>query len=223
MSNEIFYINTIINDDWKNVLKDVGDNIVDMVITDPPYGINFRSNHRTVKHKSIYNDNTLDWLKEWCIEVSRVCKKDAHLYIFCSWHNIDIFKSVVGNYFNIKNILIWEKNNTGMGDLKGDYAPKYEMILFCSNGVKKLNGGRDPNILKFKRTRNKSHPTEKPVDLLSYLIKKSSNEDDVILDTFAGSFSTAKACLETNRNFLCMEIDEDYCKQAKKQILNIKN
>jgi hypothetical protein len=51
------------------------------------------------------------------IELKRVCKDEAHLYIFCSWHNIDLFKQIVGAYFQVKNILIWEKNNTGMGDL----------------------------------------------------------------------------------------------------------
>jgi site-specific DNA-methyltransferase (adenine-specific) len=59
------------------------------------------------------------------------------------------FKEKVGAYFNVKNILIWGKNNTGMGDLEGDYAPKYEMILFCSNGSKKLNGVRDAKLFKF--------------------------------------------------------------------------
>jgi len=109
-----------------------------------------------------------------------------------------------------------EKNNTGMGDLYGDYAPKYEMIIFCSNGSKKLNGSRDSNILKAKRTTNENHPTEKPVDLISYLIEKSSQENDIVLDTFAGSFSTAKACKETKRNFICFEIEGSYCRTAKK-------
>src|SRR5690606_40391432 len=64
------------------------------------------------------------------------------LYIFCSWHKVDIFKQELEKYFKIKNILIWEKNNTGMGDLYGDYAPKYEMCIFINNG-KDLNNGRD--------------------------------------------------------------------------------
>lgn len=111
--------------------------------------------------------------------------------------------------------MIWEKNNTGMGDLEGDYAPKYEMILFCSNGSKKLNGGRDANILKAKRTGNENHPTEKPVNLISYLIEKSSNENDIVLATFTGSFSTAQACKQKKRNFICFEIEEEYCRTQK--------
>ena len=66
---------------------------------------------RKEKHKSIQNDTDLDWLDDWCKELKRVCKEEAHLYIFCSWHNIDVFKQTLGAYFNVKNILVWEKNN----------------------------------------------------------------------------------------------------------------
>jgi site-specific DNA-methyltransferase (adenine-specific) len=177
----------IINEDWQIAIKQIANNSVDLVVTDPPYGMSFQSNYRKVKHKSIQNDGNLDWLGEWVKELKRVCKDEAHLYIFCSWHHIDQFKQQVEALFNVKNILIWEKNNTGMGDLEGDYAPKYEMILFCSNGKKKLNGGRDANILKTKRTQNENHPTEKPINLIKYFIEKSSNKGDLVLDTFGGS------------------------------------
>ena len=215
MLGAVPFLNEIVNMDWKEAIKQVSDKSIDLVVTDPPYGMKFQSNRRKVQHKSIQNDDNLDWLESWVVELKRVCKDEAHLYIFCSWHNIDLFKQIVGAYFNVKNILIWEKYNKGMGDLEGDYAPKYEMILFCSNGSKKLNGGRDANILKAKRTGNENHPTEKPVNLISYLIEKSSNENDIILDTFAGSFSTAQACKQKNRNFICFEIEEEYCRTAK--------
>jgi site-specific DNA-methyltransferase (adenine-specific) len=212
------FLNEIVNMDWKEAIKQVPDKSIDLVVTDPPYGINYQSRKRKFKHKRIQNDDNLDWLESWVIELKRVCKDEAHLYIFCSWHNIEIFKVKVGAYFNVKNILIWEKNGMAMSDLKGNYVTKYEMILFCSNGRKKLNGGTDFNILKAKRTGNVNHPTEKPVNLISYLIEKSSNENDIVLDTFAGSFSTALACKQKNRNFICFEIDEEYCRTAKKLI-----
>ena len=105
-----------------------------------------------------------------------------------------------------------------MGDLYGDYAPQYEMILFCSNGNKKLNGRRDSNIIKASRTQNNLHPTEKPLNLLHYLIEKSTNKGDIVLDTFAGSFSTAKAAKFAQRNFICCEINKEYCDVAEKMI-----
>ena len=207
---------TIYNEDWQIGIKRIENNTIDLVLTDPPYGMDFQSKYRKVKHKSIENDTNLDWLGGWVKELKRVCKDEAHVYIFCSWHHIDKFKQEVGALFNVKNILIWEKNNTGMGDLEGDYAPKYEMILFCSNGQKKLKLGRDANILKAKRTGNVNHPTQKPTELISYLIEKSSNKGDLVLDTFAGSCVTAIASRQKERNCICFEIDKDYCKMGEK-------
>lgn len=201
--------------DWEEGIKQVLDNSIDLVVTDPPYGMSYQSNRRKTLHKSIQNDNNLDWIDLWLTELKRVTKTDAHLYIFCSWHNVDIFKQKIQQQFNVKNILIWEKNNHGSGDLLGDYAPKYEMIIFCSNGTKKLNGGRQPNIFKSAKTQNDNHPTEKPVNIISYFIEKSSQKGDIVLDTFAGSFSTAQACIKTQRNYICFEIEEEYCNKAK--------
>jgi len=208
----------IINEDWQIAIQQLANNSVDLVVTDPPYGIKFQSNYRKTKHKIIQNDDNLDWLGGWVKQLKRVCKDEAHLYIFCSWHHIDRFKQEVGAYFNVKNILIWEKNNHGSGDLEGDYAPKYEMILFCSNGQKKLNGGRDSNILKARRTGNENHPTEKPINLISYLIEKSSNKGDLVLDTFGGSCGTAIASRQLERNCYCFEIEADYCKVARERL-----
>ena len=208
----------IINEDWQIAIQQLANNSVDLVVTDPPYGMSFQSNRRKELHKSIQNDDSLDWLGGWVKELKRVCKEEAHLYIFCSWHHIDKFKQEVGAYFNVKNILIWEKNNHGSGDLLGDYAPKHEMILFCSNGQKKLNGGRDSNILKTAKTGNENHPTEKPINLISYLIEKSSNKGDLVLDTFGGSCGTAIASRQLERNCYCFEIEADYCKVARERL-----
>jgi len=208
----------ILNIDWNIGIKSVANGSVDLVLTDPPYGINYRSNKRGKRHKKIPNDNNLDWLDNWVKELKRVCKVEAHLYVFCSWHNVEVFKFFLEKEFRIKNILIWEKENHGCGDLKGDYAPKYEMIIFCSNGSKKLNGKRDCNILKSSKTKNNNHPTEKPVNLISYLIEKSTTPGDLVLDTFGGSCATAIASKQTNRNCIVFEIEADYCNNGRKNL-----
>lgn len=148
--------------------------------------MSFVSNFRKVKYDKIKNDENLDWLDEFSHNIFQLMKDNSHGYVFCSFHNVDKFKIALEKYFRIKNILIWEKNNTGMGDLKGDFAPKYEMIIYINKGRKELNGRRDSNILQFKRTGNKYHPTEKPVDLVEFLISKSTNENDLVLDCFMG-------------------------------------
>lgn len=204
------HINSIVNADCLDFMKQMPDKCVDLLLTDPPYGMNYRSNKRKYKHNLIINDDNLSWLPEWCKEIDRIIKPDAHLYIFCSWHNIEVFKNELSVYFPIKNILIWMKNNRGMGDLKGDYAPQYEMIIFANPKNKALLHGRDSNILKFARTQNALHPTEKPVDLFEKLIIKSTNDNELVLDPFSGSGTTAIACRKLNRRFICVEKDLNY-------------
>ena len=214
------FLDEVTNADWRDAVKQLPDSCIDLVVTDPPYGMSFQSNYRKEKHLKIEGDTDLAWVGGWAKELKRLCKDEAHLYVFCSWHNVDVFKQELGALFNIKNILIWEKNNTGMGDLEGDYAPKYEMCIFCSSGQKKLNGGRDANIIKAKRTNNDNHPTEKPVNLIEYFIEKSSVKGDIVLDTFAGSFSTARAAKKTHRHWLCFEIEPTHVKRARQLLFD---
>lgn len=210
---------TITNECYSELFKRIEDKSVDLVLTDPPYGMDFQSSRRKEKHIKIENDNNLEWLPNWCKDIKRVAKEDSHLYIFCSWHNIDIFKKELEKHFKIKNILIWEKNNHGSGDLQGDYAPKYEMCIFINNG-KKLIGGRDSNIIKAKRTNNDLHPTQKPVNLMEYFIEKSTKKGDLVLDTFSGSFPTAEACHNTDRQFKGCEINDKYFNDAVIRLTN---
>ena len=212
-------LNKVFNECGINGMSRIENNTIDLVLTDVPYGMSFQSNFRKEKHLEIQNDDNLDWLPEWIREVDRISKEDAHLYIFCSHHNIEVFKSEIQKYRKVKNILIWEKNNTGMGDLFGDYAPKYEFIIFCSNGKKKLNGGRDSNIIKASRTGNIHHGTEKPVDLMEFFICKSSEENDIVLDTFAGSGATLIGAKNTNRNYIGFEIELEHFETINKRLL----
>lgn len=198
------------NEDCFVMLDNLPEKSIDLLLVDPPYGMSFKSNYRKEKHLKIQNDNSLEWLSDWLFQVSRVLKKDSHCYIFCSNHFVDVFITEIKKVLPYKNMLIWEKNNTGMGDLEGDFAPQYELIIFCSNGKKKLNGKRDSNIIKAKKTNNELHPTQKPVNLLEYLIEKSTNVDDLVMDCFSGSGSTAVACYNTNRRFIGCEIEKKH-------------
>ena len=202
--------NIIYNENCMDTMSNMEDESIDLVVADPPYGMNFRSNHRAKRYDDIFWDDNLDWLDDWSLQTNKILKENSHMYVFCSFHNIDIFKQTLQRDFTIKNILIWEKNNTSMGDLKGDYAPKYEMILFVSKGRRLLNGGRDPNIFTFARTGNKLHPTQKPVELISYLISKSSDEGDLVYDPFIGSGTTAVSAYNNNRKCIGSEIDDTY-------------
>lgn len=208
----------LIHGDCLEKLKQLDDETVDMVLTDPPYGMSFVSNHRNEKYAPIENDDELSWIDEFVKQCWRVSKNNTAHYFFCSFHNIDVFKQAIERNFKVKNILVWEKNNTSMGDLKGDFAPKVEFVIFAHKGRKLINGKRDPNIFRFSRTGNVNHPTEKPVDLCKYLIGKFSDEFDTVLDPFMGSGTTGVACACLNRNFIGIEKDDKYFEIAKRRI-----
>jgi len=206
--------------DCLNVMSSIPDNSVDMVLTDPPYGINYQSGRRKTKAKLIAGDLDVSFLDKLSEELYRVSKENTAHYIFCSHHNIDKFKQSFEKHFKIKNILTWVKNNASMGDLSANFAPKTEFILFLQNGRRTINGKRDSNVLEFRKTNNKLHPTQKPVDMLEFMIGKFSDTGDVVLDPFMGSGSTGVACVNTGRSFIGIEVDEDYFHVAKNRIDN---
>lgn len=200
----------LMHGDCLEKMAEIPDGSVDMILTDPPYGMAFQSNYRKERYAAIHNDRDLGWLDDFTEQAYRVAKNDSAHYIFCSFHNIDKFKQALEKKFKIKNILVWEKNNTSMGDLKGDFAPKIEFIIFLHKGRRLINGKRDPNIFKYARTGNVNHPTEKPVDLCEYLITKFSNLGGTIFDPFMGSGTTGVAAGNLGRSFIGIELDAKY-------------
>lgn len=205
--------NKVIQGDCLEVMKDIPDKSVDCIITDPPYGMKYQSAWRTAtpQFKKIENDNNIDWFPEFIKECYRVLKDNSHIYIFCNDYNISKFRDLQEQAgFKNKRTLVWVKNNHTSGDLFGDYANKTEFINYAQKGRRLLNGGRDTNVLNFNRVSKLEHPTQKPIDLNEYLIKKSTNENDIILDPFAGSGTTGVACKNTKRNYILIEKESEY-------------
>ncbi len=196
---------------------------VDLIMTDPPYGMSYQSNSRTDTHKKIAGDDNLDWLPDFAEKCSLLVKDDTAHYVFCSWHKIDVFKQEFQKYFTIKNILVWDKGQNGMGDLQADFGNSVEFILFLQKGRRLMNGKREPNVLKYQRTLNNLHPTEKPVALIEYLIGKFSDPGQLVFDPFMGSGTTGVACKHIDRSFIGAELEEGYFKTAKKRIHKAKS
>lgn len=199
-------------------MKEIEHGSVDLVLTDPPYGMSFQSNYRKKRYNGIINDDHLGWLDEFVDELYNACAFGSAQYVFCSFHNVDLFKQAFARKFKVKNLLVWEKNNTSMGDLKGDFAPKVEFVLLMHKGRAMIRGKRDPNIFRFNRTQNNLHPTQKPVDMCEYLVSKFSDAGQSVLDPFMGSGTTGVACMRTGRKFIGIEKDADYFEIAKQRI-----
>jgi DNA modification methylase len=193
----------------------------DLLLSDPPYGMDFKSGWNN--KEKIANDkieDTITLFENVLRESVPLLKDNAHFYLFGNINFMPQIKPIIEKYLNLKNILIWDRSVIGMGDLK-TYGASYDIIYFGYNKTwKDLNGTRDRDLLKFNRVTPSAniHPTEKPLDLLEYLIKKSSDENDKILEPFAGGGSTLLACKNINRFATGIEIEEGYFNLINKKI-----
>ena len=208
--------------DCLELLKTLPDNSVDMVLTDPPYGIDYQSAWRTDKskwHKKILNDKSP--FIYFIDELERIISKGGCYMIFTRWDVQHLFIDELKKHgLKPKNVIIWDKVAHGMGDLKRAFGSRYESIIFGCGDDFRFNGKRPTDIVRFARVSPSKlvHPNEKPAELLINLIEKCTQEGDTVLDCFMGSGSTGVACVNTGRQFIGFELDEHYFDVASDRI-----
>jgi len=216
----------LINGDCLEVMQSLIDDgvKVDMILTDPPYLMNYYRHTNNSNIKPILNDNNFELIQDIMPLLYELLRDGGAMYMFCNSNHIDYFKQQISQYFNYRNILIWLKNGMGMGDLKTTYGKRTEFIIYASKGRHELNGRRDNDVLEYKKVPVKKsvHQNQKPLALLEFLINKSSQPNDTVLDCFMGSGTTGVACMETNRNFIGIELDKKYYEIAEKRISEVK-
>lgn len=203
--------------DCLELMKDIPDNSVDLILTDPPYKTTSRGSSGGTggmlksddfKKGNAFKHNAITF-DEWLPECFRVLKEGSHAYFMTNNKNLlRMLKAVESAGFNIFKTLVWAKN-TAITNMY--YMDSHEYIIFCRKGKAiKINNCGTKSVMFFDNPKNKVHPTEKPVGLMTQLIENSTNDSDVVLDLFMGSGSTGVACAKTNRNFIGIELDRDY-------------
>ena len=213
------------NDDCLNVLKDIGDNSIDLVVTDPPYEVITGGRNGGVKGKpsGILTENkqlmkSIPKADLWLSECFRVMKDGTHIYIMTNTLNLTNYLNIINDVgFKLHNLLVWNKNNTTPNRW---YMKNCEYVIFARKGfAKSINNPSSQTVHNFDNIiGNKQHPTEKPVDLMKLYIENSSQVGDTALDPFMGVGSTGVACKELGRNFIGVELDEQYFDIATKRI-----
>lgn len=206
--------------DCLELMKDIPDDSVDMILTDPPYGMDLSPQRSTSKFNGvkIINDDTLEWTPTFFKQCFRVLRKDAAAFFFCSHHSVgDFIKSGKEAGFSVKNLLVWDKDWFGMGN---NWRPNFELILLLTNGKFQTKSKNKSNILKYRRLSGQKlvHPTEKVIPLLEELLLEPDYFNNVVLDPFMGSGTTGVACVNTGRRFIGIEKDEKYFEIAKNRI-----
>ena len=183
----------------------------DMVFTDPPYGVSYKSNHRSKNSKTqfdvLQNDDKFLDFKSNLILFST---QSSPWFIWTSHQVYPIWREMYDDFYI--NTIIWDKGKMSMGDLES-YGNNYEMALFCSQGKPKLKQERKPAIWKLNVESGSEymHPTQKPVNLAGHAIPDFTIKNDLILDLFLGSGSTMAASHQLKRKCYGMELDPKYC------------
>lgn len=191
------------------VEKLMGGQMADMVFTDPPYGYNYQSNMREKSKKFDVLEND-DKILDFFPNIRIVC--NGFVFICTTWKVLDKWIPLFKKYYDLTNMIIWDKGGGGIGDLKHTFLTDYEVIL-CSNSGKEIKGKRIGSVWNIPKdsANDYAHPTQKPVKLPATAIENTTNAEDIVLDLFGGSGSTLIACEQLNRTCYMMELDPKYC------------
>ena len=198
------------------LLGSLEDKSVDLILTDPPYGISYQSNRRKVgKSAPIASDWEFD-PAVFLEEVTRVLKDGSVAYLFTRWDVYPDWFRAVPAELSVKNFILWVKDNHSAGDLKGNFGFKYEGIMMLVKGRHRLRGHRHSNVWNFARIpfRQQRHPAEKPVPLLQRAIEASTDKGALVVDPFCGSGSTAEAAFLLGRQALVGDVDKRWLRET---------
>lgn len=185
-----------------------------MLLTDPPYGVSFKSSSGlTIKNDSMKNEEFYNFLKASFDAVVEHMEKGGVGYVFhADTEGLNFRKAFVDAGFHLAGCCIWVKDSLVLG--RSDYQWQHEPVLygFLQNGSHPwFSDRKQTTIWNFKKPkRNENHPTSKPLDLLGYPIGNSTQENAIVVDTFGGSGSTMMACEQLNRVCYMMELDPKY-------------
>lgn len=206
---------------------------VDAIITDPPYMIARKNNFHTMGRKGI---DFGEWDKEvdlfsWLDRIPKLLNKNGSVVIFNDWKNLgDIARYCENLGLEIKDFLRWEKTNPMPRNRDRRYVTDFECAIWLvKKGAKWTFNRLDDKYQRPKFVHSivsgkekTIHTTQKPVNLMEEIIKIHTNENDIVLDCFVGSGSTGVACMNTNRKFIGIELDENYFNIAVNRMENNK-
>jgi DNA modification methylase len=180
----------------------------DMVFTDPPYGINYKSNKRKDEFEYIKNDDIIDCSFLPIIPVNN----NVAFYIWTRWDVYPKWIELVEQSYKVTSCIVWAKQAGGLGDLES-FWNQHEFAIYAVNGKVKLRGKRQGNLWETQDHRSKEyiHPTQKPVELPARAIEATSDVGNLIVDVFLGSGSTMVASHQLKRKCYGMELDPKYC------------
>lgn len=208
----MFPINQILQGDCTHVLRQLPDGHVDLIVTDPPYGVRYQDRFG----RTVANDDDPSRVLGAFTDMYRVLKPDSLCISFYGWGLVDeFFRAWRTAGFRPVGHIVWVK----------DYASRERFLRYRHEQAFLLAKGRPPlpkkpldDIQPWVYSGNEDHPTQKAVRILTPLIEAFTQRGQVVLDPFAGSGSTLVAALITGRRYLGIELEQKYCALARERL-----
>ena len=206
---QLEYINRIFNMDCLEGIKQLPDQSIDLVCTDPPY---FQGlTHNGQRGNFIDLSISKPFFSELSKEMKRVLKPTGEFYFFTDWRGYAFYYPILSTFLPVRNMIVWDKIS-GAGSF---YAYCHELIIYgCMNPNVRKKGRNIWSIKAFcsgakKTDGEKAHPTQKPGEIIEKIILEGSPGGGTVLDMFAGSGTTGIACKKLNRQYILFELDEE--------------
>ncbi len=224
----------LINDDCRTYLRQIPDQSIDLILTDPPYNIaQYSTGNIPLPGRSAVNNDLGSWdlndinPQDFVADFKRVLKPDGNIFIFTSYNLLGKWHAAFDPEFDTFQYFIWHKTNPMPKIYKNGFLNSCEMIVCLWNKGHKWNFSTQREMHNFfecpicmgqERWKAPKHPAQKPLKLLRHLITIASNENDVILDPFMGVGSTGVAALQLQRSFIGCEIEPDFYVATQQRI-----
>ena len=214
-----------INADCLEIMDKIPNDSIDCFVSDVPYklvqggvtgklsakitgvALNFE-NVNTKNGNGNFKHNDIKF-SDWLPKVFRILKDKSHCYIMVNDRNLqELLNEATKTKFKLLNVLVWNKNNAMPNHW---YMKNAEFIVMLrKGGAKYINKQGTKQIIQVDNVSKKTHPTEKPIELMKILIENSTNENDIVLDAFMGTGATCLASYSLNRKFIGIELDTKY-------------
>lgn len=216
----------LVNTDCMEYMKNIPNNCIDLILTDPPYNIaQYSTGNISLPGREALNNDIAGWDNvpldpgNLLYDFKRIIKPDGNIFVFTSYNLIGKWHDAFDSEFDTFQFFIWHKTNPAPKIYKNGFLNSCEMIICLWNKGHKWNFSKQNEMHNFfespicmppERLRKPKHPAQKPVKLLSHIINIASNPGDIVFDPFMGVGSTGVAARECGRRFVGCEIDKSY-------------
>ena len=220
--------------DSRNLMRQMPDNSVDLILTDPPYNIGqFSTGNIKLPWRREINNDVAEWDKkdfnpeEWEGELRRLLKPNGNLFLFTSYNLLGRWHACLDPHFDTTQIFVWHKTNPPPKVFKAGFLNSCELVFCCwdkghtwnfSSQATMHNFIESPICMGAERVKEPRHPAQKPVKVLSRLIEIASTPGDIVFDPFMGVGSTGIAARDLRRKFIGFELNDEYFAAACRRL-----